>query len=425
VAAALQGIAARIRVLTLPGLPEKGDASDWIVVGWTKEIEGADDYERQAFWERKEKEFWELANAAPDWLADSSGKIVLTLTDFLSGYEPPAYLVDGLLIRSYFYSLTGNTGDGKTAIALLLSVYVALGGQRLGPHELEQGRVIYIAKENATDIRGRLIGMMHKLRIDPATIARNFLVVEQLDSLENDMPRIAAEAAAFGEVALVVIDTSAATFAGDNENDNPQALNHARLQRRFTTLPGKPCVLTLCHPPKNANTREHLVPRGGGAFLNEVDGNFTAFGHGDKLSDLHWTGKLRGPDFEKITFHFATLYPMELADTKGRLLPTVVAEVVTEEQEAENEQRSVFQENRLLAAMAAIPNGSLADWARECGWTLQAGGTPKPNKSLIQRVLSRLMGMKFVNKNGRGYVLTPEGLAAVNSAAKAPQDDAS
>jgi putative DNA primase/helicase len=33
----LSGIAKRIRILELPGLPEKGDVSDWVAAGGTRE----------------------------------------------------------------------------------------------------------------------------------------------------------------------------------------------------------------------------------------------------------------------------------------------------------------------------------------------------------------------------------------------------
>jgi putative DNA primase/helicase len=49
VGAALQGIAANVRVMTLPGLPEKGDVSDWLAKGGIVE------------------EFWQLAEEAPQW----------------------------------------------------------------------------------------------------------------------------------------------------------------------------------------------------------------------------------------------------------------------------------------------------------------------------------------------------------------------
>jgi hypothetical protein len=403
------GVAARVRILDLakhwPTCPTGGDSSDWLAAGHTRE------------------QFDALIEQAPDFGATPDApKIVLTLPEFLAGYIPPNYLIDGLMQHHFFYSLTGNTGDGKTAIALLLAVYVAMGGQRFGPHEVERGRVVYIAKENATDIRMRLIGMSFKIGFDRDALANDFLVIEQLDSLEKDMPRIAKEVEAFGPVALVVIDTSAATFPGDDENNNPQMIAHAKMQRRFCDLPGRPCVLALCHPPKNASNKEQLVPRGGGGYLNETDGNLTALGHGDKLSDLHWTGKFRGPDFEKITFRFITIYTSELADAKGRLLPTVMAEVVTDEQAAENEQKAVWQENRLLAAMIAVPHGSLADWAQHCGWMLQArpGEPAKPNKQLAHRVIVRLIENKYVTQSGRNYTLTKAGLAAVQKPTEVP-----
>jgi hypothetical protein len=55
-----------------------------------------------------------------------------------------------------------------------------------------------------------------------------------------------------------------------------------------------------CHPVKNA-TDDNLVPRGGGSFLNESDGNFTV--QKDNMTiEFHWQGKFRGPDFAPINF---------------------------------------------------------------------------------------------------------------------------
>src|SRR5262249_16328936 len=73
--------------------------------------------------------------------------IVRTLSEFLADFVPPDYLIEGILQHHYFYTLTGMTGAGKTAVALLLAVLVARGG-RLGSREVERGRVVYIAREN-------------------------------------------------------------------------------------------------------------------------------------------------------------------------------------------------------------------------------------------------------------------------------------
>jgi hypothetical protein len=354
----------------------------------------------------------------PDPKAGNSAKLILTLPEFLAGYIPPDYLVDGMMQRHFFYALTGMTSAGKTAVALLIAIYVAMRtvGEKLGSHEIEHGRVLYIACENATDVRMRLIGMAEKIGFDPADL--DLLVIEQLETtLEKDLPRITKEAEAFGPLALIIVDTSASIFPGDDENNNAQMIAHAKVQRRLCDLAGRPTVLALCHPPKNVSSQEQLLPRGGGGYLNETDGNFTLFAHDDKLADMHWTGKFRGPDFEKITFHLTTITTTRLTDAKGRLLPTVMAEVITEAQVEENEEKAAFQENRLLAAMAAKPHGSLTAWAQHCGWTLRAppGEPVQPNKSLAQRVMRRLEESKFVHKNGRSYTLTKTGLEAAKN----------
>jgi hypothetical protein len=62
-------------------------------------------------------------------------------------------------------------------------------------------------------------------------------------------------------VALVVVDTSTAFFSGEDENDNKQALDHAKWLRSISTrLPGNPTVLVCCHPRKKPGDDE-LVPR--------------------------------------------------------------------------------------------------------------------------------------------------------------------
>src|SRR4029077_9721204 len=136
---------------------------------------------------------------------------------------------------------------------------------------------------------------------------------------------IAVEVEKLGGVALVVIDTTAAYFEGDEENSNTQAGAYARMQRSLIkTLPGGPTILALCHPVKNA-ADDNMLPRGGGAYLNEVDGNLTAI-QDDGVVHLHWQGKFSGPDFAPIAFNLRTVTHERLKDTKGRLIPTVIAE---------------------------------------------------------------------------------------------------
>jgi hypothetical protein len=246
------------------------------------------------------KEAWDIADELPTgWEAEElvksmldapeivAPRVILTLPEFLAAFEPPDYLIDGILQRHYFYAITAKTGAGKTAVALLISVLVANPklGQKLGPHDVEHGRVIYVTRENPTDVRMRLIGMASKMGFEASELANTFLVIDSVENLEKDTERIRREVAMFGEVALVVLDTSPALFQGDDENDAKQMLDHAHTQRKLCDLPGRPTVVALCHPVKNASTPEQLLPRGGGSYLNELDGNFTLWAHDDRLTD--------------------------------------------------------------------------------------------------------------------------------------------
>jgi hypothetical protein len=54
----------------------------------------------------------------------------------------------------------------------------------------------------------RLIGMAQRMGFDPAAL--DLLVIERFqDALDKELPRIASEIAAFGLLALVIVDTSA------------------------------------------------------------------------------------------------------------------------------------------------------------------------------------------------------------------------
>ena len=124
-------------------------------------------------------------------------------------------------------------------------------------------------------------------------------------------------------VDIVIVDTSAAYFLGADEN----------VLRVLTTLPGRPCVVVLCHPIKHAMDATQLLPRGGGAFLGEIDGNLTAWKHDETLVELSYT-KLRGPGFEPVTFRLEKVTTPKLVDAKGRMLPTVRAVAISEAEQA-------------------------------------------------------------------------------------------
>jgi AAA domain-containing protein len=333
----------------------------------------------------------------------------LSKQEFVSGFVPPDYLLDGILQRRFVYSLTAQTGHGKTALALLIARLV--GGRdskaALGRHPAEKGQVVYFAGENPDDLRMRVIGDEDLCNDDAARvwfIPGTFSIEAMKEKIDTEMRRL-------GGVDLVIVDTSAAYFNGKDEISNTEMGAHARMLRTLTTLPGGPCVLVLCHPVKHVTDPSQLLPRGGGAFLAEVDGNLTLWKHDGTLLDLHHSDKLRGPGFEPISLRLETVTTTRLMDKKGRLIPTVRAVWISNAETERETEHARGDEDTLLQTML-IPGQSIADLAIACNWLTSSG---EPYKSKVQRVLKRLEADKLVNTKRGVATLTEAGKAAANA----------
>jgi hypothetical protein len=330
-------------------------------------------------------------------------RLLQSSADFVAGFVPPDYLLDGILQRRFCYSMTAPTGAGKTAISLRLSAHTALG-RPIGEHGIEQGRVLYMAGENPDDVRMRWLAMAEAMSFDPATIPVHFL--PGVFKLSEIAARIRQEIQEIGAVSLVTVDTSAAYFEGDGENDNVQMGAHGRRMRQLVTLPGAPCVLLNCHPVKNA-TNENLLPRGGGAFVAEMDGNLTSARDGT-LVTLHWQGKFRGPDFVPIVFELRPATAAALRDSKGRAIPTVIAAPLSDKEQHDIQSGARRDEDAVLYTLAASDTGrmSAAAIAEALDWKMKNG---KPYKVRVQRAAEKLKKGRFVKAERDGLALTEAG----------------
>jgi hypothetical protein len=410
----LHGTAASIRSVLLPDLPHKGDVSDWLDADPKRAEKLVDVCFDVPLWEPGEEGAAEAPSPAGDQSKDSTtqqtGPIIKSSKQFITGFVPPEYVVVGLLQRRFFYSLTGQTGAGKTAIGLLLAARAALG-QPFAGLKTKPIRVLYLAAENADDVRMRWIALAEQTDFDIDTIQVYF--VEGRFTLSTSLKLLRAEAERHGgEFGLVIVDTGPTFFEGIDENANKELGDHARLLRGLIdTIPDGPCVLAMCHPTKNAGP-DQLIPRGGGAFLNETDGNLTA-AKNDSTVELHWQGKFRGPEFAPKYFLVKTVTHRDLKDSDGNLIPTVVAEHITEQAKEDITAAAQKDEDRVLAFVNANPDASLAKIALAMDWKLFNGD---PNKMRVKRCFRELVKGKLLKETRAGkYVVTPEGEKAVEA----------
>jgi len=327
-------------------------------------------------------------------------RLIKSTREFVADFTPPEYLLDGILQRRFLYSFTGQTGGGKTAIALLLAAHVSRGVPLYG-REIPIGRALYFAGENPDDIRMRWI-VMQELGI-AAPDGVHF--VEGAYGLQDIASQIRAEANSEGlELAVVVVDTSAAYFRGDDENSNVQLGAHARDLRQLVELPGGPTVIVCCHPIKGAGN-ENLLPRGGGAFLAEVDGNIVGRKN-DTHVELHWQGKFRGPEFSPLAFQLKTVTHPALKDRRGRMIPTVVAQPLSESGREEIAKGLRADDDAVLRTVAIKRGTGPTEIARTLAWWNK---DTTPSHMRVNRAAERLKRGGLLNAHRDGWDLTPRG----------------
>ena len=387
VVASLRGIAKESRIVSYPEVPPGEDFSWFMDHGGTIEAM--------------------ITRAKP---TDPRAKLLLSSAEFVAGFEPPDYLIVGWLQRRFVYSLTAATGAGKTAIALQLVLLVSRA-KMLGGQEVKRGSVLYFAGENPDDVRMRWIATTAAAELTPEDID-NVHFMPGTTLLSKSIEEIRTELATH-ELALVVVDTSAAFFEGDDENNNTQALAHAKRMRALSELPGGPTVLVCSHPTKNAET---LLPRGGGAFLNETDGNLTAVRE-DLTVQVHWQGKFRGPEFAPIDFRLEVVTHPRLHDKDNNPIRTVIAQHLDEVGLKQMKADSRLDQDVVLLSIEQNSEMTQRERARELNWVMKSG---EPYQMRVARAESALTRSGLIKLHRGRWELTDKGIKEIKRIKKTP-----
>lgn len=136
VARQLAGCGCQVKVVELPGLPEKGDVSDWLNAG------------------RSKQELLQLVDQAGYWRAPGTGTSkegksiniasILRAPDLSRKIEIP-WAIPDMLPKGYVSLLVGDPKTGKTWLTLRLACELSRGGSILaGLADVEPVRVLYL-----------------------------------------------------------------------------------------------------------------------------------------------------------------------------------------------------------------------------------------------------------------------------------------
>jgi hypothetical protein len=294
---------------------------------------------------------------------------------------------------------------------------VAVGRAFAGCHT-EQGRVVYFAGENPDDVAQKFLVACTFWGLDPARLP--ITIVPGAFDLAANMDDAITSAQADGSVALCIVDTSAAYRFDESEDDNQASKQWGQWLRQFLRMNGNPAIIVAAHPIKHARSKADLLPRGGGGFLNEIDGNLVLWADlENRTTELHWTGKLRGPGFPPISFDLREVDHPTWTFHDGRPVPSTIAapSPVPFGKSAPRPDKGLTGHSRgsydaLIDALAilgvknapGVPAGIVAvteaQWRDRFYAKHMPGSEPEAKKKAFQRASTKLINDRLVGKEG-------------------------
>ena len=170
--------------------------------------------------------------------------------DAFASRPPPTWIVKGVVPDAELIVLYGESGSGKSFIALDLAAAIARGIPWRG-HRVRQGRVIYVAAEGAGGFRNRVAAYCIHNGLAPTEVPIGVIAAAPNLLMKDDALDVCKAIKAWGPCDLVVIDTFAQTTPGANENaaeDMGKALSHCKGIRKAVGAP----VLLVHHSGKDA-----------------------------------------------------------------------------------------------------------------------------------------------------------------------------
>lgn len=283
---------------------------------------------------------------------------------FLADLKPLEYLIDGLLPVGVAYSLTGYPGHGKTTIALQFGISVARGSMFSG-RDTSKGRVLVLAGENPYNVKWQYAAALSAQDLKPEDVDIHF--VQGRFSIKEWSDVLRAKIEAMPDLKLIIVDSLQAFFEGDNDNDNTQMVEMAHRFRKLCEVPQRPAILIIAHPAGKIPSKDNLVPRGGGAFLAEIDGNLTVWSQDASQQTLHHSQKFRGAGFEPMEWVMQVHEFGHLTDIHGTPLKLPVSRPETVAERASREIQSDGLLRQWLMTVEAEQPLSVREGAQQFG----------------------------------------------------------
>lgn len=413
---ALQGHASRVRTLDLPGLPLKGDVSDWMRSGGNAvEL------------------YIQLEQHAKDWAkappVSRFGAVLWSQMDRVTMRHD--WLVEDMMFEGDFGLAYGASQSGKSFLAIDLGHAIARGTKFLGK-ETRQGSVIYQAGEGGKGVISRLRAYRehHNMRGEelPFVLLPGrvdlFTSAEDENGIEPFIEEILAWKAWLSDpLRMVVIDTWSTATPGANENASEDVSRALRNIQRIQDT-SKAAVLVVHH--KNAAGEK---PRGHTSLYANADSALEVIRSEEnpKERTLRIAKVKDGEDGEKIGFQLERVEIGTYDSGKERTSCVVSPAEVESPRAGKTRDRLPPQSYKFLKVLedAIIHRGGElppeeriptnmrgVEWSqfRDLYVTIQGHGlTPEAVRQYLKRSGDDLFNRGAINKHDRWVWITDRG----------------
>jgi RecA/RadA recombinase len=173
-----------------------------------------------------------------------------------SGIQPVAWVVKKIIERGALILVFGDSGGGKTFLAIFTAACVATGKNFFDYPVKRPGAVLYIAGEGASGLSRRFYAweIASGVSLNGAPIFRYTGAASLIDRPEELSRAIKVHIEKNGEPRLVVLDTWARTMGGDDSSPQDAAAALANLDRIRAQYP-ELTILIVHHSGHTAKDR--------------------------------------------------------------------------------------------------------------------------------------------------------------------------
>jgi len=330
----------------------------------------------------------------PSPVTSPHGRLSLIDDAELATRKPPNALIAGMIPEGGLAVLYGESGLGKSFLALDLAYSIATNIPWMN-RAVAPGPVIYIAGEGIGGLPKRTAAWKdaHEAK---GPIEVHFISDPVLLTVESDVSELTMLLASLEpEPQLIVVDTLARAMAGADDSSGKDMGNLIQAVDRLRTMFG--CAVLLVH---HSTKKEGRVERGSSQLRGAADSMMSVTTHGSSLKLSSEKSKDYEP-FDDIEFslelHLDSCVTVYRSDVIGQ-------------SSISRKSRLTPKEIVVLLAIETFDNG-----ITHAGWRNVSG----VSNGLFNKAIKKFGALGYVVKDTAGpsdlYLLTEEGRAAIES----------